>query len=189
MDINSLQRQRRLITGTAGFSLLELMIVVGILGLLVALLTPNFMESVRRGKLKQAVTELNGGLTVSRMSAMSRNRTVTIKLVGASTSTSGSNVTVTGTSATPITVQFTDSKGLPVIPTQVLSTDIVQADTIPGVGSPVVSQVQFNSLGQRIGGGATVNQLITLKNFKGLTYSLHVTPAGKTRWCPQATCS
>ena len=176
-------------TEEAGFTLLELMLVVGILGLLVMLITPNFTESVRRGKLVSALTELNGSLTVARMSAMSRNRTVTVKLVGASTSTSGSNVTVTGTSATPITIQFTDSAGRSVMPSQVLSTDIVQADTIPGVGSPVASQVQFNSLGLRVGGGATVTQVIQLKNNKGLIYSLHITPAGKTRWCPQATCS
>lgn len=47
--------------------------------------------------------------------------------------------------------------------------------------------VRFTSQGLRFQGGAG-DQLITLSNRRGQTYSVRVTPAGKSDWCPQATC-
>jgi prepilin-type N-terminal cleavage/methylation domain-containing protein len=184
-----LQRPYWPVRGEAGVTLTELIVVVTIIGIVAMMAAPNFMESIRRSRLSQATTELYGSLSAARMAAMGRNRTVTVRLVGATSTTSGSNVTITGTAAVPITVQFFDSQGVGVLPKQVLTTDIVQVETIPGAGSPTItSQVQFNSLGMRVGGGATVNQLITLRNNRGTAYSIYVTPAGKARWCTKATC-
>jgi Tfp pilus assembly protein FimT len=173
----------------AGVTLTELIVIITIIGIISLMAAPNFMDTVRKSRLSQATTELYGSLTAARMAAMGRNKTVTVRLIGATSTTSGSNVTITGTAATPITVQYFDSTGAGVLPKQVLSTDVVQVQTIPGAGTPTVtSQVQFNSLGMRVGGGATVNQLITLQNIRGMTFSIYVTPAGKSRWCPAATC-
>lgn len=184
-----LQHPYGLVRREAGVTLTELIVIITIIGIISLMAAPNFMESVRKSRLMQATTELYGSLTAARMAAMGRNRTVTVRLIGATSTTSGSNVTITGTAAVPITVQFFDSQGAGVLPTQVLTTDIVQVETIPGAGSPTVtSQVQFNSLGMRVGGGATVNQLITLRNNRGTTFSIYVTPAGKARWCPAKTC-
>jgi type IV pilus assembly protein PilE len=184
-----LQRPYGQVRGEAGVTLTELIVVITIVGIVAMLAAPNFLESIRRSRLSQATTELYGGLTAARMAAMGRNRTVTVRLIGATSTTSGSNVTITGTAAVPITVQFFDSQGAGVLPKQVLTTDVVQVETLPGAGSPTVtSQVQFNSLGMRVGGGATVNQLITLRNNRGTTFSIYVTPAGKSRFCLKATC-
>ncbi len=38
------------------------------------------------------------------------------------------------------------------------------------------------------GGGGAGNQLITLTNTQPLTYSIAITAAGKSTWCPRATC-
>lgn len=59
------------------------------------------------------------------------------------------------------------------------------------LGSSVTSftggPVRFSSQGLRFQGGAG-DQLITLTNRRGQTFSVRVTPSGKSDWCPQAAC-
>ena len=77
-----------------------------------------------------------------------------------------------------VTATFIDGSGAQVMPTHTMLA------LVTGVtGGPIT----FSSLGVRVGGGAG-NQLITLTNNQALTYSIAVTPAGKSTWCPRATC-
>jgi len=145
--------------------MIEAMTVVGIVALGVALAAPNFLVANARHELKQAVTELQSNLNVARMAARSRNRTVT--------------VTLTGGGGPLVTASINDSAGGQVIANQVMVSSIEDRGG--------ASTVQFNSLGLRTGGG-TANQTITLTNSEDLTYAVEITPAGKTRWCPQAAC-
>lgn len=59
------------------------------------------------------------------------------------------------------------------------------------LGSSVTSftggPVRFSSQGLRFQGGVG-DQLITLTNRRGQTFSVRVTPSGKSNWCPQPTC-
>src|SRR5881409_689304 len=125
----------------AGFTIGELMVVVGIMAFAVAIAVPNYIRWNSTAQLKQATTELQGELNLARLSAMNRNRSVTVTAAIL-------NNLVTGVTGGPIT---------------------------------------FSSLGVRVGGGAG-NQLITLTNNQALIYSIAVTPAGKSTWCPRATC-
>jgi hypothetical protein len=137
------------------------------------------------------VTELNGTFNVARIMAMSQNATITIKLSGASSSISGTAVSLTGSYATPITITTTRtiSGSESVVSTAPLTGEVTQLVMTPGIGSPLKAWVQFNSRGMRISGAATTNQLVTLTNTQGRVYSVTVAPSGKARWCLTSTCS
>lgn len=151
-------------TGEPGFTLLEVMVAVGIIAVVAALASPNFTSWQARSVLKQHTMELNSNLGLAKMTAMNRNTTVTVSLA-----------IVNGR----VTVTFTDTTGATVLPQQVMPTEIT------GLGGPPT--IQFNSLGLRVGGGAAT-QTVTLTNSKGVTFQIQVTPAGKTRWCPAGGC-
>lgn len=147
----------------AGFTLVELMTVAAVITIGTALAVPSYQQWVVRYQLKQAATEINSDLSLSRMAAMNRNTTVTVSLA-----------VVSG----KVTATFTDGAGAQVMPPHPM------LGLVTGVGGgPVV----FNSLGLRVGGGAG-NQTVTVTNSQGLTYSIRITPAGKMNWCPQAAC-
>ena len=63
-----------------GFTLLEMMIVLSIIGTVFALAIPNYLQWNRTYQLRQATTDLHGSLTLARMTAMNRNTTVTMTL-------------------------------------------------------------------------------------------------------------
>ena len=154
--------------GQEGFTLPEIMIALSIVTIGVILALPNFTSMNARSQLKSATTELRASLNAARMGAMARNRTVTVTLAG------GGGV--------PVTATFIDSGGGQVLPVMTM------AGAITGRGGPGV--LTFNSLGLCAGCGA-VNQTITLTNNQGATFSIQVTPGGKTKWCPAAapTCA
>lgn len=63
-----------------GFTLIEVMIAVAIVGILAMVAIPNFMQWNARYQLKQGTTELAGSLNLARMAAMNRNLAVTATL-------------------------------------------------------------------------------------------------------------
>ena len=165
MQIQRANSTTPVLRSEAGFTLTEAMTVVAIGTVLAALAVPNFLAGNARHHLKPEVTELHSNLNVARMAAMARNRTVT--------------VTLTGGGGPLVTASFNDAAGGQVIANQVMNSEIEDRGG--------ASTVQFNSLGLRVGGG-TADQTITLTNSEDLTYAVEITPAGKTRWCPQAAC-
>lgn len=59
-----------------GFSLLELLIVIAILGLVVALVTPSMMRIIRRGRLQNAASQFGTSLLRARLQAVKRGNNV-----------------------------------------------------------------------------------------------------------------
>lgn len=153
--------------GEAGFTLPEIMLAVAIIVISVMIAVPNFMAMSARSQLKGATTELRANLNAARIGAMARNRTVTVTLAGGG--------------GAPITARFSDGQGA-------LMPPLTMNNAVTGFGGPAV--LTFNSLGLCTGCGA-VNQTITLTNNQGVTFSIQITPAGKTKWCPLAapTCA
>lgn len=148
-----------------GFTLIELMIVVAIVGVTSALAVPSYIDWNARYQLRQAATEIQNQLSVARISAMSRNSVVNVSLV-----LSGGKVQISAG----------DASGASVIPaTQMMG-------TVNGL-NPASTAVAFSPLGIRSGGGAG-NQQIGISNNRGLSYSVRITPRGKVSWCPAATC-
>ena len=148
-----------------GFTLIEVMIVVAIIGLTSALAVPSYTDWHAKYQLRQAATEIQTLLSIARISAMSRNSVVTVNVA-----LGGGKVQIAGT----------DASGASVVSlTQMM-------DSVTGL-NPAPTTVAFSPLGIRSGGGAG-NQQISISNNRGLSYSVRVTPRGKVSWCPVATC-
>ena len=73
-------RQTSTVQDQRGFTLIEVMIAVAIVGILVMVAIPNYMQWNARYQLKQGTTELAGSLNLARMAAMNRNLAVTVTL-------------------------------------------------------------------------------------------------------------
>ncbi len=82
-----------------------------------------------------------------------------------------------------IQVTLSVAAGRVQITTNALGTTTLGSSVNAFSGGPV----RFTSQGLRFQGGAG-DQLVTLTNRRGETYSVRVTPAGKSNWCPAATC-
>ena len=65
---------------SGGFSLVELMLVVVLIGILVALAAPNLTGYVRRTRVEGALNELTGDIAYTRMLAVRSGRPATLTL-------------------------------------------------------------------------------------------------------------
>ncbi len=88
--------------GLAGFSLIELMVVVAVLGILTAFALPSYSVWMENTRIRNAAESIQAGLQIARAEAIKHNAKVQFKLVGAtSTWTVGCvNVVVAGCPAT-----------------------------------------------------------------------------------------
>src|ERR1041385_7687346 len=77
-----------------GFTLIEMMIVVAIIGIAGLIALPNYLVWQSRSELRQAVTEVQNQLLLARMAALSRNAPVTVAI-----SIANGTVTTTTTNA------------------------------------------------------------------------------------------
>lgn len=151
-----------------GFTTIELFTVIFVTAIILMLAVPGYLRWNARYQLRQATTEIHSQLNVARLAAMNRNTTVSV------------DVDVTDGR---VTVAATDTGGGSVLPTQsVMMTHVTNA-SVTGGGA-----VQFNSLGFRSSNGGVGNQFISLSNDQGLTYTVKVSPGGKSTWCPKSTC-
>lgn len=145
-----------------GFTLLELMIVVAIIGITSTLAIPNLIAWQARYQLRQAVTEIASDLNLAKLVAMNRNRTATVTIQMA-----GSLIQLSGTAG-----------GLEIFRTATL---MPRVNTLPGG----TATVNFSSLGLST---STAAQTIQIGNNVGQVYSVSVAPSGKVNWCANPSC-
>lgn len=158
-----------------GFTLIELMIAVAILSIGVSLAIPSYSEWNARYQLRDAITTIQSNLMLARMTAMNRNRVV------------NANFDVTGNQ---VVMNLRDSTGATVLPQTAMKGHVKAIDVKNAAGTYATpGTISFNSLGLRQGGELGKTQIVRVTNDRGLVYSAAVTPGGKVRWCPMATCS
>jgi len=145
-----------------GFTMIELMIVVGIIGIASVIAVPAVSEWLARYQLKQAMSEIAGDLNLAKLVAMNRNRQATVTI-----QPSGTLIEVSGISG-----------GQQIFPTRTL---MPRVTALPGG----TATVNFSSMGLST---ATAPQTIQLQNEKGLIYALSVLPSGKVSWCAKTSC-
>src|SRR5688572_6941013 len=69
-------RAQNLATGMDGFTLIEIMMVVGILGMVLAMGMPAFIQSIRKDPLRQAVSDIEKACSKAREAAILRGSPV-----------------------------------------------------------------------------------------------------------------
>ena len=162
-----------------GFTLIEMLIVVAIIGIAALIALPNYLVWQSRSELRQAVTEVQNQLLLARMAALSRNAPVTVAI----SVTNGAVLTTTTNAATGALVLASVSVRLP---------HVVDLKVGPSASwtSAVTANVSFNSMGMRSGGpGPTLNQELAMVNDKGVQFAMKVTPRGVVNWCQDTVCS
>lgn len=78
-----------------GFTLVELMLAVGVLGILIMLALPNLTTWIQNTQLRTAAEGMHAGLMLARAEALRRNSVVRFQLVDTLTSSCGFSVTGT----------------------------------------------------------------------------------------------
>lgn len=171
-------------THQAGFSLLEVMIVVAIIGIVSAIAMPSYLRWSARYELRQATSELQSSLLLARMSAKNRNAPVTATFIKAADGTYSATF---GVGLAPMTFPRSVTGGSM---TQVTSPGPPPTTTVTDFGSSspgVLGTIMFSQQGLRVAGGVG-NQTVAWQSAQGMTYSVSVAPSGKVNWCTKATC-
>jgi prepilin-type N-terminal cleavage/methylation domain-containing protein len=161
-----------------GFTLIETLIVVAIIGIAGLIALPNYLVWQSRSELKQAVTEVQNQLLLARMVALSRNAPVTVAI----SIVNGAVLTTTTNAGTGAQMLASSSR----VP------HVVNLMVGPSASwtSAATANVSFNSMGMRSGGpGPTLNQELAMVNDKGDQFAMKVTPRGVVNWCPNSVCS
>ena len=165
-----------------GFTLIEMMIVVAIIGIAGLIALPNYLVWQSRSELRQAVTEVQNQLLLARMAALSRNAPVTVAISIAN----GTVTTTTTNAATGAQVMASSSVRLP----HVVDLRVGPSAAWTSVVAPATATVSFNSRGLRSGGpGPTLHQELAMVNDKGVQFAMKVTPRGVVNWCQDSVCS
>ena len=148
-----------------GFTLIEMMIVVAIIGIGASIAVPEFIKWNARTQLRQATSEIASQLTMARMAAMNRNR--------------GVDVTIQATSGV-VNVSAVASGGSgTVIPSRSLMNSVKSV-----TGGPVT--VSFSSLGVKTSAG-TGTQTFGVCDANNVQYSVTIIPTGRVNWSVSST--
>ena len=162
-----------------GFTLIEIMIVVAIIGIGSAIAVPSYIQWIARSQLRQAASELQSNLVQSRMVAKNRNTAMTATFMKAA---DGRYSAAFGGGFAPISLPSSVTGGSMILVTG-LGPPPTTAVTDFALSAPgTLGTIQFNQQGLRVAGGIG-NQAVTLQSADGTTYSVVVAPSGKVNWC------
>jgi prepilin-type N-terminal cleavage/methylation domain-containing protein len=156
-----------------GFSLVELAIVVGIIGLLAAMAAPNLLQWVQHYQLQQATSTLAARLQGARATAVSQNRPIIVSIC--LYPNAPCNTTAPPTGAGSVQAVFSFPGGATALPVETLPSRVVNFNL------PQAGPITFNSRGMSAPAVTQTVQLLTAQS----GYSVTVNPMGKVSWCAQ----
>jgi prepilin-type N-terminal cleavage/methylation domain-containing protein len=167
-----------------GFTLIEIMIVVAIIGVVSAIAVPSYVQWNARYQLRQATSELQTNLLLARMSARNRNTPVTATFIKAADGTYSYNF---GGGLAPTDLPRSVTGGSMILVTGLGPPPATIVTDFASSGSGTLGTIMFSQQGVRIAGGVGT-QTVTLQSAQGVTYSVAVAPSGKVNWCAMASC-
>lgn len=182
-----------------GLSIIELMVAVGILGLLMVTVTPTIGEWMRNLAVRNAGESMKAGLERARNEALRRNTPISFWLVsggvetaldsGCALSSTGPSWVVAGADPSGACDAAASNTVLPLLVDRWAASDGARRISVSGTdaGGAGASQVQFNSLGQLTAAG---NQLarIQLSHTGGdvRLLEIRIDTGGRVRLCDPA---
>src|SRR5688572_26141437 len=78
MDVPRCRHRAAAVSGSAGFTLLEIVVVVTLMLIMVGVAVPPLLAAIDHAKLRGSSSNLSGVIQRSRMHAVKRNRSVTV---------------------------------------------------------------------------------------------------------------
>lgn len=158
--LRQLQTVRRHAADQGGFTLLEIMVVVSIVGIASAMAAPNLMMMYARHELYQTTTNLYNRLVFARSAAITRNAMIVATPANLPSGEGQAQFTAPlGTEAFPLNVRFV----LP-LPAQPVGFTPRGLSTTP----LAVQTIQLQSIRD-----------------PRLIYTISLAPSGKVTWCQQ----
>ncbi len=167
-----------------GFTLIEIMIVVAIIGVVSAIAVPSYVQWNARYELRQATSELQTNLLLARMSARNRNTAMTATLIKA---VDGTYSATFGGTLAPITLPRSVTGGSMILVSSVGPPPTTTVTDFATSSPGILGTIMFSQQGVRVAGGVGT-QTVTLQSYQGMTYSVAVAPSGKVNWCTMASC-
>ena len=162
-----------------GFTLIEIMIAVAILGIASAIAVPSYIQWIARSQLRQAASELQSNLVQSRMVAKNRNTAMTATFMKAADGTYSATF---GGGLAPMSIPSSVTGGSMILVTGLGPPPTTAVTDFAASAPGTVGTIQFNQQGLRVAGGIG-NQTVTLQSANGTIYSVVVAPSGKVNWC------
>ena len=156
-------------TRHAGFTLIELMIVVIVLAILASLAAPSFSDAIDRARLKSKVSGVVDVLEFAKSEAMKRSKNVTVTIIGSTNSDNTWSVVADALVFDPVTqqdinenkkVEYSASDGVTLSPSGTL------ALTFRGIAS-----------------GSAIDSDLTMQSRKGLQVRIRINPIGGIMVC------
>jgi type IV fimbrial biogenesis protein FimT len=156
-----------------GFTLIELMVTIVIVGVLASIALPSFSEFIKRGQVRTAAESVQNGLQLARGEAVRRNEKITFTLGASSGQTSW---VVTDSSGSEIQKSRASGEGSAVV-TAANTPATASSSTFNGYG-----RITDNS-----DASATLEQVLFAAAGTSLTLKVEVTkPGGQVRLCDPA---
>lgn len=159
-----------------GFSLIELMVVITVLGIVMAFGLPNFANWIQDSKTRTIAESLQNGIRLAQAEAVNKGRQVAFFVTSAQPSATAAATTIGSNWGVRVAV-----------PTQADASGYIQGAVLNGTGGSVVvtadvAEIRFNSIGRLTNSTRLVNYNIV--NSKGARpLRVVVTSSGSVRMC------
>ena len=174
--LNLSSRPRRTTAAARGFTLIELMIAIAVLGILTAIGMPSFLQMMRNRQIQNGAETLVNGIQRARAEAVARNANVQFVL-GAGASWTVDYVTKP-VAADPVLDQRNSAEGAADVTLTALASD----------GATAATRITFNSVGQVVSNanGSLALARVDIASTGGTSLRVTVGAGGNARTCDPA---